>query len=151
MKISRRAPEPQVASAISGLCEIAALLPAAADAFTAEEMEDRIARYAALIEAGQPLPLFGKEQPTDPNPIRRFLDTSCWACGRVCSRKDANEEGWVSRRDKHGGRDYHLTEIYCPECFAMWGWPDEFAEDAFAYGNNLFSYGCASPAGEAGK
>lgn len=47
----------------------------------------------------------------------------CWACGAAAPRRARLLEiGWRSRTGRHGTKT--LTEVYCPGCFAAWGWPD---------------------------
>ena len=53
----------------------------------------------------------------------------CWACGVVCTpplgpRWSERSGGWVSRKTVVM-QTHKETEVYCPQCFAEWGWPPE--------------------------
>lgn len=79
--------------------------PAANVVFSPEELEARIAYYAA------------KHADAPPDGCQ------CWCCGKTTSRTSGfHLMGWVSRT--YGVGISH-KEIYCGECFAEWGWPTE--------------------------
>jgi len=101
---------------------------AASDVFSATELEERIANYAA--RAAAKLPLFTKTSRADATPDPR-ADIVCWACGltaaregNTCQKASDGTRRWTSRM-----HNAHTTEIYCPECFDVWGWPDEYAAE----------------------
>lgn len=83
--------------------------PAANEVFTPEELAARIEKLAALH--------------ADAPDVGAIV---CWACGRLAplnSGYSAHCQGWVSRTLDYLGWPT-LKELYCPECFARWGWPD---------------------------
>jgi len=91
------------------------LAPAAHEVFSPEEMAERIEKLAALYAH---VPDLG--------------DVVCWACGRLAPRNSgwsARANGWVSRQLGYIGFP-GIRELYCPECFKRWGWPDCPAEAA---------------------
>jgi len=45
----------------------------------------------------------------------------CWACGRSEWAKRLRPGGWAVRAIESGKARY--LEIYCPDCYAQWGWP----------------------------
>jgi len=46
----------------------------------------------------------------------------CWACGKKsAATRFERQPGWMTRWIAIGGVRH--AEIYCPECFATWGWP----------------------------
>lgn len=107
---------------------VARLVPDARDALPHGEYEDRIADYQRRIEAGLPLPQFGCESPAVPGPgavKRRGHLIECWACEKVETLKRFWSHGWASRPFREGGSS-SAVELYCPKCFSIWGWPDEF-------------------------
>lgn len=139
-------PPPERQGGCGGLVnlgECRATMPAN-EVFSAAELEDRIANYAA--RAAAKLPLFDADARAELQPDRT-RDIVCWACcavaprsGNQCqkdtSRATSTVARWVSRM--HYG---NLTEIYCPECFEVWGWPDEYAAEVERY--NRMSDECA--------
>jgi hypothetical protein len=47
----------------------------------------------------------------------------CWACGVTCpSGTRIAKAGWAKR--VVSVLAVELVEMYCPACFARWGWPD---------------------------
>lgn len=115
------------------ILEVSKLVPAAHEAFTPEELEARIAAYRARAKDHLPLPLFGEPQPDVPDFVAdSHLQLVCWACGVVAPREGSaclvnpargtdTKRRFVSRK-----LSANLTETYCPECFEVWGWPDEY-------------------------
>lgn len=45
---------------------------------------------------------------------------TCWACGRTCNVKHLKRDGWQVRPFLS-----RVKEVYCPDCFARWGWGDD--------------------------
>lgn len=131
--------------------EIARLVPQARDAFTPDELDERIERYAAMHAAKLPTPLFGCEQPavpeTEPDVAGKIRCDCCGVIerreGRVSTataalpdselhrnvRADRERfrklgiERWAIRK----GKTFGDNEVYCARCFKIWGWPDELA------------------------
>lgn len=49
----------------------------------------------------------------------------CWACGELAPRLTWNQLlGWVARPINLARCGNRAQEMYCPTCFAEWGWPD---------------------------
>jgi hypothetical protein len=62
---------------------------------------------------------FGKRSGVRPEPV------TCWACGKPAGRKShVNKIGWKVRHINLTAQSRPTNEVYCPECFARWGWPD---------------------------
>jgi len=50
----------------------------------------------------------------------------CWACNTFARNpKHMKADGWVSRIRTDTGS---FREVYCRDCFAKWGWPEERAD-----------------------
>lgn len=48
---------------------------------------------------------------------------TCWACGKPSLiARYLQKHGWYIRPSGAAGNRFF--EVYCPECFAEWGWPD---------------------------
>lgn len=124
------------------MLNVAELLPAAADVFDADELEQRIAKYAAMAEAKLPLPLFGADQPAVPTsePPPATTAKCCWACGARGVRLGSKAAGWASRWIASES----VTEIYCPDCFETWGWPDEYQREIERLERNSADYNRAA-------
>lgn len=46
----------------------------------------------------------------------------CWGCGNPAPRiTHVGAAGWYSRLTRFGG--VAVSEIYCPDCFRLAGWP----------------------------
>lgn len=128
---------------------IAKLVPEAREALPDDEYEARIAEYQARAALRLPLPQFGSELPQVPQfDADDRSQLICWACactgqrkgamsvrpietlsmkGRekrlAAIRKSGPEERWAARPFTTSSQN----ETYCPKCFKIWGWPDEFA------------------------
>lgn len=49
----------------------------------------------------------------------------CWACNRPgLNAKSLRKRGWRVRLTEVSGSVW-VREMYCPACFAEWGWPPE--------------------------
>lgn len=47
----------------------------------------------------------------------------CWACGKDGpNQKALKGRGWKVRPAPIPGTNQ--TEVYCPSCWSLWGWPD---------------------------
>lgn len=114
------------------------LAPPARDVLSPDEYEARIADYAARMERGESLPLFGQvdrtEYPPEPEP---GFELQCWGCSAIRRREGSKAAGWVGRRME----GYSVTEIYCRGCFGVWGWPDEYRARCSMYGAGLIEPG----------
>lgn len=83
--------------------------PAANAVFSPAELDERIKAHARRVEA-------------DPE-SRGGARAVCWCCGATCpSGSWVDNSGWYCRGINLAG--WCGSEIYCPECFAEWGWPD---------------------------
>lgn len=75
---------------------------------------ERIDRYARQVEAGR-----GVFEP----PVRDEGLTRCWCCGAVPPRRShVVKYGWEARWLVLYGA-VKVREVYCPDCFAEFGWP----------------------------
>lgn len=84
--------------------------PRAAAVFTAAELAARLDALSARLLAADP----------GPEPAR------CWCCGRTPDNpreRRVGRLGWFTRR-LWPGTNCECVEIYCPLCFARWGWHD---------------------------
>ena len=82
-------------------------LPLARDLFSPNQL-------AALIEAETMLREAEPEYAGDKT-------VHCWACGSGTGYRNHIPPGWVKRAVRFSGQ--HFVEVYCPTCFAEWGWP----------------------------
>ena len=105
------------------------------EVFSADEMERRLAHYAARAAAG--LPLFG-DGPVEPAPavptarkrngkpatVAPNRVSLCCCCGEAIATMKLAAAGWHSRPviGEDGGEGE--TESYCPVCFDRFGWGD---------------------------
>lgn len=92
--------------------------PAAHDAFTPAELEQRLELFRARLAAGVPLTGTGGNREAEPDDQRQRA--VCFACGDRENGFLSSRRGWKSKRDAGTG----VVEIYCPTCFHRWGWPD---------------------------
>jgi len=84
------------------------ITPAAHDAFTEVELDERIERMRVAAEEADPI---------------RKTRSQCWACDSYCESGNlVASAGWYSR--KLSGTYAAVREVYCPECFNQWGWGD---------------------------
>lgn len=83
--------------------------------------EDRMRRNHLRYIFGLPITSDG---PHDPDHACDMPE--CWGCGeRAPVRTWVEKHGWQSRETLvYSGAAHKRREIYCPECFAEWGWPD---------------------------
>jgi hypothetical protein len=92
------------------LLDRAELVPAAADVFTPDELDERIEALSRKL-----LPGFAEARG----------EVACWACARAAPSRSSVTlwaRGWRCRVVACIG--VALREVYCPECFSRWGWPD---------------------------
>jgi hypothetical protein len=82
------------------------LTPAACEAFDPDELAARLDRLAELHARAEPP--HGEGQ------------TECFACGKLVAGKYAAARGWKLRPFP----PWNFSEVYCPDCFAEWGWPE---------------------------
>lgn len=115
------------------ILEVSRLVPEAREALAPDEYEARIAEYQRRAAANLPLPLFGEAQPDVPEFVAdRHRQLVCWACGVVAPRegsahlKNPSAAADTSRRFRSRKIEQSITETYCPDCFDVWGWPDEY-------------------------
>lgn len=99
------------------------LTPEAQHVFLGAALERRIAGLAARAAAGLPLDGSGVEPDSQAEAKRPV----CMACGKVCEVYTwATKYGWAVREMKlQGDSAISIDEVYCPACFAQWGWPNE--------------------------
>jgi hypothetical protein len=54
--------------------------------------------------------------------------SECWCCGALIRNNALKLSGWTKRHHDNDGTD----ESYCPKCFDVWGWPDEWRDSEAA-------------------
>jgi hypothetical protein len=89
----------------------------------------RLDRYAS--RADKRLSLFTSDDTPEPVPERSIV---CWCCGRPPDpargekQSHMDHSGWAVRVTQFalGGDSYEARELYCPDCFGEWGWPDDY-------------------------
>lgn len=83
--------------------------PAARLVMSPAELDATIEAHARRVEAEE------AAEPATRSP-------RCWACGAIAPKQSHNVEfGWRSRLVVI--EKTWVSENYCPDCFAEWGWP----------------------------
>lgn len=64
----------------------------------------------------------------NPKP-RKQRPPECWACGKLAPQCSyVGRFGWRTRAVQV--EYYTMTEVYCPDCFARWGWPEPIERES---------------------
>jgi hypothetical protein len=82
---------------------------------------------AAIKSQYPPLSRGGKRPRGLGVPATGRIGIECWACGVVGPYPApgwAEKSGWATRKILLPCSCLPVSESYCPECFAEWGWPE---------------------------